>query len=93
MKGYVTRLEKTKTPFKMDWVFGHRAESAMIWESREDAEVDCAVYNNSNVEIPSSLGETHICRNFTVEEMSPGKFAIFCEAPFIPRVLQENQSK
>ncbi|HEX5423448.1 MAG TPA: hypothetical protein VFW94_07860 [Candidatus Acidoferrales bacterium] len=93
VKGYITRWEQSKapdTPHRTNYWFDHRAECALIWPSKEQAESDCRFLFNGQIEIPSAFGGTHLCNDFKVEE-TPQGFAVFCEAPFIPVQPQEKK--
>ncbi len=88
LKGYISRWERCKEPqtHVMDYWFTSNPNSAAHWETKEHAEVDCKAFFNDIITIPSSLGGTHVCRDFTVEERKPDEFVVFCEAPFIPKI-------
>jgi hypothetical protein len=93
IKGYIRdwrkRKEEDSIKPKMfgrptDVSFDHRPEKALWWPSREDAERDINMFEDWQIVIPSSQGGTYVCKDFQAEELSPGKVAIFCWAPFLP---------
>jgi hypothetical protein len=88
LKGYISRWERREEPQShiLDYWFTSNPNSAAYWESKEYAEADCRAFFNDIISIPSSLGGTHVCRDFKIEERKPNEFIVFCEAPFIPQV-------
>ncbi len=91
LKGYVTGwetiAETTEEKHRTDFRFDSHPENACDWETRESAEVDRAFFELRHIIIESSEGGTHTCTGFTIEELAPDKFVIFCMAPFIHKVL------
>ena len=81
-KGYINRWESRAYSENqmMDYWFCEFAKDAAYWNSREEAEMDVALYNRG-ISIPSAQGGIYTIRDFQVEEHSPGVFLIFCEAP------------
>jgi hypothetical protein len=69
-----------------DLSFTSDPRNGFIFDSQEGAAWQCAQFNDpsksSGVEIPSSEGGTFTARNFTVEELEPGKFVVYCRGPF-----------
>jgi hypothetical protein len=86
IKGYVRRMEYPKKSNKVNFWFCAHPENAMFWETREEAETACKIFDRYSIEIPSALGGTYICRPFKIEEWESAKFLVFCEAPFIPEI-------
>ena len=85
-KAYIAHWKKREKPdehLAYYW-FDSRSEKGVRSKTEGQADIDCALFNDLQIEIPSSNGGTHICRGFTVEKLTSGDFAIFCEAPFIP---------
>jgi hypothetical protein len=85
-KGYVSREEPRKDwrqSHKTDFYFTSNPANAMYWESRTEADMACIMFERFNIEIPSEHGGGHVCGGFKWEESGPGRFVIFCEAPFI----------
>jgi hypothetical protein len=69
----------------VDVEFRSRPEDAHSWEAREEAEEFCKELQSCHpikIEIPSTNGILHVCKDFQVEEWESGKFVIFCEIPF-----------
>jgi hypothetical protein len=87
MKGYVSRETPRAEPEQhlMDYDFTSNPASALFWDSKEEAEVACKIFNDRAILIPSSRGGKHRCADFQVEQFEPGKFVVFCDAPFIPK--------
>lgn len=89
MKGYVQRWEWRKTSEDdgnmLDYWFTANSEEAAVWKTKEEADLDCTLFDRRAIEIPSSVGGKHICRGFRSEERKPGEFVVFCDAPFIPQ--------
>jgi hypothetical protein len=85
IKGYVHHWKVDDSPDKrgIDYSFDSDAESVAVWASKEEADIDCRLFDRQNIRIPSALGGYHVCSNFRSEERRPGEFVIFCEAPFI----------
>jgi hypothetical protein len=85
-KGYITRWklrEKPEEQGKVDYLFDSHAENAASWETKEEAEADCIIFDHHRIVIPSAEGGTHICSGFKVEQRAEKEFVVFCEAPFI----------
>jgi hypothetical protein len=82
-KGYIGKFTRHPEPedHLVDYDFCETAASAVYWPVRELAESNCALANRG-VKIPASNGLPYVIRNFEVEELAPGKFVIFCNAPF-----------
>jgi len=85
LKGYVSRWKPREKPEEnvIDYWFDSRPEKGACWETRQDAENDCVIFNYHLIEIPSSKGGKHICKDFKVEQRAPNEFVVFCFAPFI----------
>ena len=69
----------------VDVEFRTRPGDAYSWGTREKAEDTCEELRSLHpirIEIPSTKGILHICKDFQVKEWEPGKFVIFCEIPF-----------
>jgi hypothetical protein len=93
-KGYIHKYELSKEPgTRSTFWFDSRPENAWVWESKEEAESVCRLFDSYPLEIPSGLGGTHICRNFTIEERKSGGFTIFCKAPFISESVVIDRQK
>ena len=84
-KGYVRRMEYPKKSNKVDFWFCAHPENAMFWETKEEAETACKIFDLNSIEIPSALGGTYVCKHFRAEQAESGKFVVYCEAPFIPQ--------
>jgi hypothetical protein len=93
-KAYITRHKRRERPEEriVDFGFDSHRDNAMYWQTQEQAALDCALFNHNGIEIPSSEGGTHICKNFKVEKRRSGEFVIFCEAPFIPKNASSNSA-
>jgi hypothetical protein len=86
VRGYITgKWPKPGAPGWEDFSFDSLPEDAWSCESREEAESECSHLNLKGITIPSAHGGTHMLSDFRVEEVEPGKFAIYCEGPFIQR--------
>lgn len=85
LKGYIRASQIRRRPEKplTDYSFDHRSEEGIRFETRQEAEASCVIFNGHRIEIPSSEGGKHICENFQVEERADGKFVVFCLGPFI----------
>jgi hypothetical protein len=85
-KGCVPREEWREEEGKKlpDYFFTSNPEGARYWETREEAEGVCKLFENRAIMIPSATGGEHRCTGFEVEELSPETFVVFCFAPFIP---------
>jgi hypothetical protein len=84
-KGYIRRMEHRKKSNKVDFSFCANPETAMFWETKEEAEMNCKIFDHNSIEIPSALGGIHVCKHFRTEQAESGKFVVYCEAPFIPQ--------
>jgi len=69
---------------KVDVYFALLPEEGCWCNTREQAESDCKNLEHYGVRISSAEGQTHICKDFRVEERAAREFVIFCDAPFIP---------
>jgi hypothetical protein len=87
LKGYVHHwdLKETAQERDLEYSFDSSNEDVATWASKEEAEIDCRLFDRQNIRIPSALGGYHICSGFKCEERSPGTFVVYCEAPFIRR--------
>jgi len=78
-KGYISKHEADNERSRSIWSFCAKAEHAMYWPSRYVADAECALLNRG-VAIPPD--GPYLITNFQVEEDTPDRFLIFCEAPF-----------
>ena len=94
-KGYISRWKQREKPHEliMDYWFTSNPESAAYWETKEEADGDCGLFERNKIEIPSAEGGTYICKGFKSEELRPGRFVVFCEAPFIPQQTSGQSTK
>jgi len=88
LKAYIARswYPKESEPDRhhLQVKFTSRPEYAAYYETRQEAENDCAViFNAADIEIDSSAGGRYTLSDFRVEERGPKEFVIFCEGPFI----------
>jgi hypothetical protein len=96
LKGYISRWKEREKPEergKIDYWFTSRAAIAARWETREQAESNCVIFDHHHIVIPSAEGGTHVCGGFIVEERAPKEFVVFCVAPFILLASGESTSK
>ena len=86
-KGYLSGWEDSKSdPRLKDFTFTDNPNSAVTYESADQAATECRFYDSVAISIPSNQGGKHMLRGFKFEELSPGKFVIYCEGPYIPCV-------
>jgi hypothetical protein len=87
LKAYVRRSwypkESEALRHHLQVAFTSKPEGANWYDTRQEAESDCANIFNRGIVIDSSEGGKQTLRNFRVEERKPGEFVIFCEGPFI----------
>ncbi len=85
LKAYVQSWELLKEPEgnKIDYWFCSRPEDAAAWESQQEANNDCVLFDRHHIVVSSSQGGTFICRDFRTEERAPGEFVVYCTGPFI----------
>ena len=84
-KGYLSGWQDNKSnPNLKDYIFTSNPYSAVSYESADDAATESTFYDSVAISIPSNEGGRHTLRGFKFEELSPGKFVIYCEGPFIP---------
>lgn len=83
-KGYLARWKRREKPedHVTDYWFAFSPEKAATWETRQDAENDCTIFDRFGIDILSVDGGTYLCRRFIVEELGPQSFTVCCEAPF-----------
>lgn len=87
-KGYLSGWEDNKTDSRLrDLTFTDNPNSAVTYESADQAAVECRFYDSAAISIPSNQGGKHMLRGFKFEELSSGKFVIYCEGPYIPTAL------
>jgi hypothetical protein len=87
-KGYLSGWEDNKSnPTLKDYTFTDNPNSAVTYESADQAATECRFYDSVRISIPSNEGGPHILRGFCFEELGPGKFVIYCEGPYIPTAL------
>ncbi|MGB8523204.1 MAG: hypothetical protein WCD43_09570 [Candidatus Acidiferrales bacterium] len=84
-KGYVRTwaTQENARGRYFDYWFTSNPDKAAIWVSKDEADEACKDFKRDTITIRSSLGGEHICSGFKSEEHKPGKFVVFCEAPFI----------
>jgi hypothetical protein len=92
MRAYVRKEEyvsdeKKEFGRRYDVWFGSK-ESAMHWESMEEAQAAVNFFERKKIEIDLPSGGRHVCTGFQVEERKPGELVIFCDGPF---TLQKSQ--
>ena len=85
LQGYVRCWELVEKPEgrSLDYAFTSDSKAAATWPSKDEADIDCRLFDRQHIRIPSSLGGFHICSGFKSEERPDGKFIVYCEAPFI----------
>lgn len=66
--------------------FSFRAEEAHYWPSNESAQRNCDLFRSYGVNVDWSEGGDYVCNEFQVEEVSPGRFVLFCEGPFVNKI-------
>jgi hypothetical protein len=87
-KGYLSGWEDNRSdPRLKDYLFTSNPNSAVTFESAKQAADECRFYEAVPISIPSNEGGSHTLRGFKFEELSPGKFVIYCEGPYIPATL------
>ncbi len=86
-KGYIVRWKRREKPEAdtTDYWFDSRPEKAAYWETKEEAENDCVLFERHPIVLTLSGGSTHTCTGFRVEQRAPKEFVIFCLAPFKTR--------
>jgi hypothetical protein len=63
--------------------FSFQAEEAHAWHSKEQAQSLCRDFDSYEVKVDwTEDGEKYLCKDFLVEERSPGQFVLFCDGPF-----------
>lgn len=77
----------------VDYSFESDPDKAAYWQTREEAERDCLIFENHNIVIPAVHGGSHVCSGFKVEECAPGRFVVYCMAPFIQRSRSGESAK
>jgi hypothetical protein len=84
-KAYIYRWQQREKPEQhtTDFWFSSKPEKAACWQTKEEAEADCKLFNLYSIKIVSADGGTYTCKGFRAEERNPGEFVIFCEAPFV----------
>ena len=91
-KGYLSGWEDSKSdPRLKDFTFTDNPNSAVTYESADQAATECRFYDSAAISIPSNQGGKHMLRGFNFEELSPGKFVIYCEGPYIPAALESGR--
>lgn len=88
MRGYIRKyrgIKDEKAPLgrRTDFWFRDR-ESAMFWETLEDAERARDLFERQGIKIDLPGGGKHVCVGFEIEQRKPGEYVIFCDAPFTP---------
>ena|SRR6266446_2425574 len=84
LKGYVSRWKAREKPEEhiTDYWFDSDPQKAICWDTREEAESDCVIFDNRIV-IPTAEAGIHICSGFKAEERAPNEFVVFLYGPFI----------
>jgi hypothetical protein len=83
LKDYIARWKAREKPEAqiIDYWFDSHPENAACWETREEAESDCVIFDRQRIAIPSAEGGIHICSGFKVEQRAPKEFVVFCTIP------------
>ena len=70
-------------PGHTEFSFTSTAGEAFCWETRQEAEIDCQLFNRFGVWVETAKGGRHLCENFQVEELTGRDlFVISGVAPF-----------
>lgn len=88
LKGYIRgwkERERCEERHLVDYFFDSHAENAATWESEQEAQNDCVIFERHQIVIPSSQGGTHVLSGFKVEQRADGNFVVFCMGPFMPQ--------
>jgi hypothetical protein len=86
LKAYIShwkRREKPEERHIVDFWVTTDPKKAAPYETKQEAENDCVLFERFPILIASSEGGTHTCTGWKVEELAPKEFVVFCVAPFI----------
>ncbi len=83
-KAYVTNYKEEPQeggkPTEVTMEFDPASQNAAIWETRGQAEDACRNYES----LPITISGRGACKGFTVEELGPKQFVVFCDHPSQP---------
>lgn len=83
---YINRWKERQQPHEqhiIDYWFTSDPAKAASWETKEEAESNCTIFDHHRIEVPLAEGGTHICGEFKAEQRAPGEFVVFCLGPFV----------
>ena len=83
LKAYLQRSKKREGVDIVDYWFHDHPENVLCWGTREEAEAERTLLDRLCITMSLADGRSHVCRDFTVEQQAPGRFVIFCMAPFV----------
>jgi hypothetical protein len=86
LRAYINRWKEREKPEEscIDYWFASDAEKACGWDTREEAERNCAIFNGHRISVRLARGGTHVCSDFKVEQRALNEFVVFCEVPSLP---------
>jgi catechol 2,3-dioxygenase-like lactoylglutathione lyase family enzyme len=87
------RTARRSERHKIDVWFAATPESAAVWETLEEADTDCRVFDRCTIQMQPSNGKPFTCRRFKSEERSPAEFVVFCEGPFVLEVAANGETE
>jgi hypothetical protein len=84
-KAYISGWQPHDKPeeMKTDYSFTSNPESAHCWTSKEEALIECKIFDVASIKVEPAESGAFICKGFQAEERRPGEFVIFCEGPFV----------
>jgi hypothetical protein len=78
-KRYIHSWREESGQPKSEYSFCLDPEQAAVCKAKEQAEIECRIFNLIEIRVPSALNATQIC-NFKIEERKSGGFVFFYEA-------------
>lgn len=81
-KAYIHSWKEREPPEEafLDYVIAPDAENACGWETKEEAERNCKVFDGHRIKVQLTNGQ-YVCSGFKVEERTPDSFVVFCDLP------------
>lgn len=82
-KAYLSGWQQREKPQQdiADFFFTSNIASALSWQTKSEADLNCAFLIGREIEIRLRTGGQHICRAFKSDKRADGEFIITCDIP------------
>jgi hypothetical protein len=82
-KAYIHSWKEREAPeeSRLDYFIAPDAEKACGWDTKEEAERSCRVFDGHRIKVQLANGAEYVCCGFKVEQRATNSFVVFCGLP------------